>query len=88
MSNRKTPSELRGELLKKMNLLEGSDDSGTSTGFMRNADGAVSEINKNDPLKAVRFRRMDEHFSVTKTNSNDKHEVQNSWYVIHITTWL
>ncbi|KAG6427570.1 hypothetical protein SASPL_111816 [Salvia splendens] len=74
---RKTPSELRGELLKKKNLLEGSNDSGTSTSSM-NADGAVSESNKSDPLKALRLRTLDEHFPVTKSNSNDKHEVQNS----------
>ncbi|KAG6430682.1 hypothetical protein SASPL_108754 [Salvia splendens] len=65
---RKTPSELRGELLKKKNLLDGSDDSGTSTGSMRNADGAVSESNNSDPLKAVQLRTLDEHFPVTKSS--------------------
>ncbi|XP_047961431.1 uncharacterized protein LOC125206186 [Salvia hispanica] len=65
---RKTPSELRGELLKKKNLLEGSYDIGTSIGSMRNADGAVPESNKSDPLKAVRLRTLDEHFPVTKSS--------------------
>ncbi|XP_047977157.1 protein downstream neighbor of Son [Salvia hispanica] len=65
---RKTPSELRGELLKKKNLLDCSDEPPTKTGSMRNADGAVSGSNKSDSLKAARFRRMDEHFPVTKTS--------------------
>ncbi|XP_057778359.1 uncharacterized protein LOC130997117 [Salvia miltiorrhiza] len=65
---RKTPSELRGELLKKKSLLEGSDESPTFTGSMRNADEAVSGSNKSDSLKAARFRRMDEHYPVTKTS--------------------
>ncbi|XP_042053497.1 protein downstream neighbor of Son-like [Salvia splendens] len=64
---RKTPSELRGELLKKKNLLDCSDEPPSKTGAMRNADGAVSG-NKSDSLKAARFRRMDEHFPVTKTS--------------------
>ncbi|KAH6806192.1 hypothetical protein C2S51_031023 [Perilla frutescens var. frutescens] len=65
---RKTPSELRGELLKQKNSLEFTDESPSVTSFMRNADGAVSGIKKPDSSKAARFTRMDEHFPVTKTS--------------------
>ncbi|KAK6131621.1 hypothetical protein DH2020_034635 [Rehmannia glutinosa] len=63
---RKTPSELRGELLKLKNSEELADESPSVTSFMRNADVAVSGPKKSDSLKAPRFTRMDEHFPVTK----------------------
>ncbi|PIN22907.1 hypothetical protein CDL12_04373 [Handroanthus impetiginosus] len=63
---RKTPSELRGELLKRKNTMELVDECASVTGLMRNADGAVSGPNKSDSSKASRFTRMDEHYPVTK----------------------
>ncbi|KAL8517620.1 hypothetical protein ACS0TY_015750 [Phlomoides rotata] len=62
---RKTPSELRGELLKQKNILELSDE---VTSSMRNADGVVSGPKMADSSKALRFTRMGEHYSVTKTS--------------------
>ncbi|KAL3642771.1 hypothetical protein CASFOL_013586 [Castilleja foliolosa] len=63
---RKTPSELRGELLKLKNPVEHTDESSPATSFTRNADGAVSGPNKPDSSKPPRFTRMNEHFPVTK----------------------
>ncbi|KAK6145727.1 hypothetical protein DH2020_022547 [Rehmannia glutinosa] len=63
---RKTPSELRGELLKLKNSEELADESPSVTSFMRNADVAVSGPKKSESLKAPRFTRMDEHFPITK----------------------
>ncbi|KAG8376834.1 hypothetical protein BUALT_Bualt09G0105100 [Buddleja alternifolia] len=66
---RKTPSELRGELMKSKNPAELGDESpGPITSFIRNADEAVSGPKKSDSLKAPRFTRMDEHYPVTKTS--------------------
>ncbi|GER26924.1 protein downstream neighbor of Son [Striga asiatica] len=63
---RKTPSELRGELLKLKNPVEFADESPSIPSFTRNADGAVSGASKSDSSKIPRFIRMDEHFPVTK----------------------
>ncbi|KAI3443343.1 hypothetical protein Pfo_000008 [Paulownia fortunei] len=63
---RKTPSELRGELLKLKNPVELADESPSVASFMRNAGGAVSGSKKSDSSKAPRFTRMDELYPVTK----------------------
>ncbi|KAL3628163.1 hypothetical protein CASFOL_027209 [Castilleja foliolosa] len=63
---RKTPSELRVELLKLKNSEELPYESSSATSIMRNADEAVSGPKKSDSSKAPRFTRMDEHFPVTK----------------------
>ncbi|KAL2250863.1 UNVERIFIED_CONTAM: hypothetical protein Sindi_2208600 [Sesamum indicum] len=65
---RKTPSELRGELLKRKNLVECIDESSSVTSSLRNVDGAVYAPKKSDSSKAPRFTRMDEHYPVTKTS--------------------
>ncbi|GER41831.1 protein downstream neighbor of Son [Striga asiatica] len=63
---RKTPSELRGELLKLKNPVESAHESPSLPSFMRNVDGAASGPSKSDSSKAPRFTRMDEHFPATK----------------------
>ncbi|CAA0818777.1 Unknown protein [Striga hermonthica] len=63
---RKTPSELRGELLKLKNPVESAHESPSLPNFMRNVDGAASGPSKSDSSKAPRFTRMDEHFPATK----------------------
>ncbi|KAL0374761.1 UNVERIFIED_CONTAM: hypothetical protein Sradi_3391800 [Sesamum radiatum] len=65
---RKTPSELRGELLKQKNPVERIDESASVTSSLRNVDGAVYVPKKSDSSKAPRFTRMDEHYPVTKTS--------------------
>ncbi|CAA0831832.1 Unknown protein [Striga hermonthica] len=65
-AQRKTPSELRGELLKLKNPVEFADESPSIPSFTRNADGAVSGVSKSDSSKIPQFIRMDEHFPVTK----------------------
>ncbi|XP_075475192.1 uncharacterized protein LOC142505934 [Primulina tabacum] len=68
---RKTPSELRGELLKRKNLVELVDDSPALVlSSMRNADGELSGSKKYDSSKAPRYidTRMNELFPVTKNN--------------------
>ncbi|XP_051152314.1 uncharacterized protein LOC127266192 [Andrographis paniculata] len=64
---RKTPSELRVELLQQKNLMEFLHESPPVSGFMRKADGMVSEPKKSDSSKEPRFTRIDEHYPVTKT---------------------
>ncbi|KAL6507801.1 hypothetical protein OROGR_023996 [Orobanche gracilis] len=63
---RKTPCELRGELLKLKCPVELSDESSPVNSSMRNRDRAVSGPKKSDSLKPPRVTRMDEHFPVTK----------------------
>ncbi|KAL0338726.1 UNVERIFIED_CONTAM: hypothetical protein Sangu_1394700 [Sesamum angustifolium] len=65
---RKTPSELRGELLKRKNPVECIDESPSVTSSSRNVDGAIYAPKKSDSSKAPRFTRMDEHYPVTKTS--------------------
>lgn len=68
---RKTPSELRGELLKIKNLVELVDESpAPGLSATRNADGELSGSKKSDSSKAPRYidTRMDELFPVTKNN--------------------
>ncbi|KAK4396632.1 hypothetical protein Sango_1499800 [Sesamum angolense] len=65
---RKTPSELRGELLKRKNPVECIDESPSVTSSLRNVDGAIYAPKKSDSSKAPRFTRMDEHYPVTKTS--------------------
>ncbi|XP_073284129.1 uncharacterized protein [Primulina huaijiensis] len=68
---RKTPSELRGELLKRKNLVELVDESPAPVlSSMRNADGELSGSKKSDSSKAPRYidTRMNELFPVTKNN--------------------
>ncbi|KAL7137203.1 hypothetical protein ABFS83_10G077000 [Erythranthe nasuta] len=80
---RKTPTELRGELLKPKNLVELADESPSITSFMRNADGAVSKAKKLDSSKAPRSTRIDDHYPITKTSrllsrkENSKENVPN-----------
>ncbi|KAL2533456.1 hypothetical protein Adt_06807 [Abeliophyllum distichum] len=68
---RKTPSELRGELLKRKNLIELVDESPAPiTGSTRNTDGAVTGPKKSDSSKAPRYidTRVDELFPVRKNS--------------------
>ncbi|KAL0410210.1 UNVERIFIED_CONTAM: hypothetical protein Slati_3610700 [Sesamum latifolium] len=65
---RKTPSELREELLKRKNPVERIDESPSVTSSLRNVDGAVYAPKKSDTSKAPRFSRLDEHYPVTKTS--------------------
>ncbi|KAI3447385.1 hypothetical protein Pfo_004050 [Paulownia fortunei] len=68
---RKTPSELRGEILKRKNVVELVDESPTPvTCSRRNTDEAVFGPKKSDSTKAPRYtdKRMDELFPVTKNN--------------------
>ncbi|XP_073046098.1 uncharacterized protein [Primulina eburnea] len=68
---RKTPSELRGELLKRKNLAELVDESPAPfLSSMRNADGELSGSKKSDSSKAPRYIdiRMNELFPVKKNN--------------------
>ncbi|PIN20247.1 hypothetical protein CDL12_07068 [Handroanthus impetiginosus] len=68
----KTPSELRGELLKRKNkrknTVEFVNESASVTNLTRNVDGTVSGPKKSDSSKAPRFTRMDEHYPVAKTS--------------------
>ncbi|CAA2995311.1 Hypothetical predicted protein [Olea europaea subsp. europaea] len=68
---RKTPSELRGELLKRRDLIENVDESRAPvTGYMRNTDGAASGPKKSDSSKAPRYidTRVDALFPVRKNS--------------------
>lgn len=68
---RKTPSELRGEQLKRKNVVEVvNESSATTVGSVRNTNVAVSGLKKPDQSKNPRYidTRMDELFPVRKNS--------------------
>ncbi|KAM7499997.1 hypothetical protein LguiA_024411 [Lonicera macranthoides] len=69
---RKTPSELRGEQLKRKNIVELVDESSVPVlGSAWNANGAASGLKKSDLSKNPRYidTRMDELFPVRKNST-------------------
>uniref|UniRef100_A0A5B6YNX2 Protein downstream neighbor of Son n=1 Tax=Davidia involucrata TaxID=16924 RepID=A0A5B6YNX2_DAVIN len=67
---RKTPSELRGEQLKRRNVMEHVDESPAPLPGLKNTSGVISGLRKPDLSKNPRYidTRMDEVFPVKKNS--------------------
>ncbi|EPS71919.1 hypothetical protein M569_02840 [Genlisea aurea] len=84
---RKTPSELRGDLLRKKSSLDIVDEATSLTSVLRKADERFCGSSKRDSSKGSRNTRINEHYPVTKIkrllcqkeNNPKKEAVSNSF---------